>query len=278
MKKYFIFALFALITSSIFSIGKENIDWSTGEIFSSVIVEAKNDHNFAHNRLKQIEIGREKAKVNFYGILKKINLDESKSVLDFIEEIEDRRNDLFSLIDKAKIHKFEYPSLNSIKITYSINLYGESSLMNMIIPDEETFTEKLESVSGYNLGSQYTGILIDARGDLNSFDGVKTRIKPSVFVTVKDNKGKIIFNRYNIFPEILKTKGMVRYSYDINEDQVEKVGKKPFKIVAFGAGDRKGSIIVITELDAERILGSDKTKNFIQNGNIVIVINPDKND
>jgi hypothetical protein len=278
MMKYFILFLFTLVSLNIFSIGKENIDWSTGEIFSSVTVEAKNDHNFAHNRLKQIEIGREKAKVNFYGILKRINLDESKSVLDFLEAIDERRNDLFSLIDNAKIHKFEYPSLNSIKITYSINLYGERSLMNIIIPDEESFTEKIETSTEYILGSQYSGIIIDARGDLNSFDGIKTRIKPSVFVTVKDNKGKVIFNRYNIFPEILKTKGMVRYSYDINEDQAEKVGKNPFRIVAYGAGDRKGSIIVITESDAERIIASEKTKNSIQNGNIVIVINPDKND
>ena len=67
---------------------------------------------------------------------------------------------------------------------------------------------------------------------------------------------------------------MVRYSYDIYEDQTKRVGNNPFRIVASGTGDRSGSNIVITVSDAKRMLSSETTRKAIQNGKVVILIEP----
>jgi len=255
-------------------LGNENIDWINAKIYSSVSFSVKTDHDFAKNRIKEVENAREKAKVSFYSIFKQINFDESRSIFDFLEETEKKRNNLFSLIDRAKIHKMEYPNLNTVKVSYSINIYGNDSLLDLVMKDEDTLVEELPWPANYVYHNKYTGIIIDARGDLTSFDGFKTTIKPSIFMTVKDSSGKLVFSRYNVLPEVLKTKGMIRYSYDINEKLEERIGKNPYKLVAYGSGDRKGSIIVISENDAKKLLASEKTRKAIQNGNIVVVLSP----
>jgi hypothetical protein len=274
MKRNFVFIFFIFSIFFLNSIDSKSIDWINGKIYSSVTVSVKSDHNFAHNRIKEIENAREKAKINFYSILKKINIDDSTMLLDSIEESEEKRNNLFNMIDNAQIQKMEYPNLNLIKVTYFINIFGENSLLNIIMYDADNFQEELPRYSDYVIENQYTGIIIDARNELTTFDDFKTFIKPSIFIKIKDNNGKTIFSRYNVNPEILKNKGMVRYSYDINENLTERVGDNPFKIVAFGSGDKKGSTIVITETDAKKILSSSKTRKSLQSGNVVVIINP----
>ena len=84
----------------------------------------------------------------------------------------------------------------------------------------------------------------------------------------------MVFNKNNVYPKAIKEKGMVIYTYDINEEHIDRVGKNPIRIVASGTGDRAGSVIVITEIDAKRMLSSKTTRDAIQNGNIVIIVDP----
>ena len=142
----------------VFSQEKENIDWINGKIYSSIFVYVKNDYDFAHNRLKEIDIAREKAKVNYYSILKKINLSESTPVLDYIENTGNKNRDLFSLIDNARLNKIEYPNINTIKVTYYINIYGENSLMSIVMNERDFFTEDLKGYMGFIYETNYTSV------------------------------------------------------------------------------------------------------------------------
>ena len=251
-----------------------NIDWINGKIYSTVTYTFKNDYNFAHNNMKEIDSAREMAKVNYYGILKNINAVESTSVIDYIEGINSGIDDLYRLLDNAKLGKIEYPKLNTVKVTYYINIFGDNSLMNILMPDDDAFTSDLVNNTGFHFNTVYTGLIIDARGELESFDGNKVKVKPCIFATIKDESGNTIISRHNVLPGVIHEKGMVRYSYDIKENQEERTGKKPLKVVAYKAGDSFGGIIIISEDDAKRILSSEKTRSSIKNGNIVIVINP----
>lgn len=274
MKKY-IFSLFLLFTALlIFPKEYGDIDWINGRIYSSTSVMTKNDNDFAENRLEGVNFAKEEAKVNFYRVLKKINIYESLTVLDYFEEKIEKNRELFSLIDKAKLHKIEYPDINSVKLVYYIDIYGKDSLMNIMISERDIFTEDLIGYMGYHYDTKYTGLLIDARGILTSYDGYEVKVKPSLFVTIKDSEGRLVFNQNNVLPEVIKNKGMVRYSYDILENQTRRVGIRPLKIVAFGTGDRSGSHIVVSELDAKRMLASETTRNAIKNGWVVIIIDP----
>lgn len=271
-KPIFILLIFLNFSRILFSEEYFYIDWINGRIYSIIKSKVKNDHDFANNSLVEIQKSQGLAKINFYKALKQINIFESVSVLDYFEESSEKYRELFSLIDKASLDKVEYPEINSIKLTYYINIFGKTSLMNILMDERDIYTEDLKGYMGYHYETQYTGIIIDARGELISFDGYRVKVKPSLFIVVKDNEGRIVFNKNNVYPEIIREKGMVRYSYDINEDQTDRVGKNPFKLVASGVGDKSGGIIVITEIDAKKMLSSITTKKAINTGNIVIII------
>ncbi len=275
MKKVILFLLFLLIFNSVlFSNENYYIDWIEGRIYSVVYAKVKGDYNFANNSLEEINKAQGTSKFNFYKALKEINIFEAVSVLDYFEERGEKNRELFSLIDKADLYKVEYPDTNTIKLTYYINIYGDKSLMNILMEERGIYTEGLIGYMGYHYETKYTGIVIDARGTLVSFDGYSAKVKPSLFITVKDNEGRMVFNKNNVFPENIKEKGMVIYTYDINEEHIDRVGKNPIRIVASGTGDRAGSVIVITEIDAKRMLSSKTTRDAIQNGNIVIIVDP----
>lgn len=273
MKKIFII-LFVSINLLLYSLDLPEIDWGKGRLYSSVTVKIKADNNFAANRLTAIANGYEKAKANFYEILKKINISESTSLLKYFENRGDKNRELFTLIDKSNLFKIEYPDLNSIKLSYYINIYGEPSLMSILMDDRSAYAEDLISYMGYNYNTEYTGVIIDARGELTSFDGYKVKVKPSLFIVIRDSDGRIILDQSNVSPEIIKLKGMVRYSFDVNEKQTERVGEKPLFIEAYGAGDRAGSNIVVSVTDAKKMVSSEIIRNAIQNGKIVVIIDP----
>jgi hypothetical protein len=249
-----------------------SIDWIAGRIYSSIEINVTNDHNFASNRLSEINIAREKAKVNYYSILQKINIRQSQSVLDYIETSGDKNRDLFTLIDNATLYKLEYPDLNSIRLTYYINLYGDDSLMNIMMSESNIYTESLRGYMGYHYDTRFSGMIIDARGTLTSFAGKSVKVKPAFFLTIKDNEGITVFNRNNVFLDVIRNHGMVQYSYNINDDHSPRVGTNPLRISAYMTGDESGSVLVVTEENAKRMLASADSRNALQNGRIVIVI------
>ena len=80
-------------------------------------------------------------------------------------------------------------------------------------------TQELPAFIGETYENDYTGIVIDARGELTSFSGEKVKISPSLFLTVRDANGDVVFNRYNVRPDVLLERGMVKYSYDIKASE-----------------------------------------------------------
>jgi len=272
--KFFIIILIFSAIHGLYAKDEFWIDWLNGKIYSSETAQYKNDYNFADNRLESTKELKERAKINFYKVLDNINVNESTSLLHYFEERTDKNRELFSLIDNARLYKIEYPDHNTIRLSYYIDIYGENSLMNLLMTERDAFTEDLKSYMGFYYDTRFTGVIIDARGELTSFDGYKVKVKPSLFVVIRDSGGRVVLEKDNIYPEVIKKNGMVRYSYDINQDFTSIVGKNPYKVVAVGTGDKTGSHLVISVGSAKRMLSGDVTKKALQNGKIVIVIDP----
>lgn len=266
--------IFFLITTGLDADENFEIDWINGRIYSSITIFAKSDYHFANNRLESINLAREKAKINFYRVMRRINIYESLSVLDYFERDDFKNRELFTLIDNATLYTVEYPDLNSIKLSYFIDIYGKNSLMNIMMSERDIYTEDLKGYMGYHFDTGYTGLIIDARGELTSFDKYSVKVKPALFVMIKDSEGRFIMDKNNVRPEVIREKGMIRYSYDIGEDVSDRVGDNPLKVVAYGTGDKSGSVLVISVENAKRLLSSKTTRNALQNGRIVIIIDP----
>jgi len=278
MKKLTIFLFFVLLNSYFFANSSDNkdylyIDWINGRIYSSTRITSKMDYTFIKDSLAKINDAKERAKINYYSILKRINMQDSMSVVDYIELSSEKSRELFALIDSAKLETIRYPSVNSVEIVYYIEMYGDNSLMDIIMKEQKIYTEELKGYMGYSYNNNYTGIIIDARGKLNTFnDKIMVKIKPSIFLSVRDNEGNLVFNEYNVLPEVIKNRGMVKYSYDIYEDNFDRVGKHPLRVVAYSAADEDGSILIVTQNDAKKMLASLQSREAIKNGKIVVVI------
>ena len=266
---------FFILTASFSSFAlteQSYIDWSKGKIYSVISVRTEYNYNFPHNRLLQTEAAREKAKVNYFRILSDINISQSVPLMDYISENPVRDSALLTLIDEANLESIEYPDLSTVRLSYSINLYGDNSVANIIMAQEGFYTEELHQYEGFHFKSDYSGIIIDARGVLKSFGGHDVTVQPSMFVSVIDDDGHQVFNQYNVDANVIRRQGMVQYSYNINGDLTDRIGSNPYRMVAYGTGDDVGSVLVITTPDAKRILASSATRDSIRNGRVAIII------
>ena len=55
----------------------------------------------------------------------------------------------------------------------------------------------------------------------------------------------------------------------------KRAGNNPLRIVAYGAGSKSGSVIVISNKNAKEILASTSTRKAIADGKIEVVIDDD---
>jgi hypothetical protein len=206
----------------VFASNNYRVDWADGTIYSSAVFTLGRDYTYPAQYLLLQEEAKNQAEINFYRVFKSIEVsDNGQNLYDYMDSMGERKALLFSLLNKAHLHKLEYPLGNrDIKVTYSIQLYGrENSIMNILLGDRSQYTQELPAFIGETYENDYTGIVIDARGELTSFSGEKVKISPSLFLTVRDANGDVVFNRYNVRPDVLLERGMVKYSYDIKDSE-----------------------------------------------------------
>ena len=212
---------------SVFASNNYRVDWADGKVYSSAVFTLGRDYNYPAQHLLLQEEAKNQAEINFYRVFKSIEVsDNGQNLYEYIDAMGERKALLFSLLNQAHLHKLEYPlGHQNIKVTYSIQLYGrENSIMNILLGDRSQYTQDLPAYIGETYENNYTGIVIDARGELTSFSGEKVKIMPSLFPTVRDADGEVVFNRYNVRPEVLLERGMVKYSYDIKDSESNPSG------------------------------------------------------
>lgn len=275
MRKIIIFIILTFSISYTYTDENYVVNWVDGKIYSSAEVSVKAEADYASKRLCALNYAKELARVNYYRALKSIKLsDNGTNLYEYFDSIGERKSMLFSLIDSSILYKLENKSFNDIKVTYYINIYGKkNSLMNIIMGENKHYTEDLLPYIDYNYESDFTGIIIDARGELTSFDDYTVKVVPAMFISIRDSEGNKVFDRYNVLSSVIESEGMVRYLCDIKDSDPKRIGNKPLKIVAFGTGDRSGSVLVVSTNDAKRMLSSTATRNAIKNGKIEIIIN-----
>lgn len=293
------FAVYCLFFMSVFfSFASNNyrVDWSDGKVYSSAFFALDRNYNYPAQHLLLQEEAKNQAEINFYRVFKSIEVsDNGQNLYEYIDAMGERKALLVSLLNKAHLHKLEYPLTDhDIKVTYSIQLYGrENSIMNILLGDRSQYTQELPAYIGETYENNYTGIVIDARGELTSFSGDKVKIMPSLFLTVRDADGEVVFNRYNVRPDVLLERGMVKYSYDIKDSESnlgaytqvsetcingilidlnalsEELQSRIDGIVVAnnkgGISDEKARFTLASALTSELSAKNDKTGNLVEN-------------
>ena len=277
MKFKVMILLVLTLTLNLYSNENYEVDWKSGVVYSLATFISNKSYDSPRNNLEQLKDAKEQAKINFYRALQAIEYsDRGVSLYEHIDQLGQRKSLLLTLLDRSKMTRLQYID-QKVRVVYGINLYGESdSIMNIVLNDVGDYARELPTINDNNYNMDYTGLIIDARGMLKSFSGDDVKIKPSLFLTVRDTDGRIVFNRHNVKPSVMIEKGMVRYTYDpYAKNSTDRVGAKPLKFVAYGAGNLSGSVIVISNSNANKILSSKKMRNAIANGRVEVIVNKD---
>ncbi len=136
----------------------------------------------------------------------------------------------------------------------------------------------------------YTGIIIDARGQLDVHGEFSTdEVKPCFFPKIWDENMNLIYERNMADPQTESKKGFIHYDWTENEaNYTDRVGIDPLYISARKVFGRFRTDPVISVRDALKILCIPENAELLKQGKVVILLDkknlieeisvPEKND
>lgn len=158
----------------------------------------------------------------------------------------------------------------TLKTTHSISLHEISSLMiKHHFPYKNA--KPIENVAS----RAYTGIIIDARGDLDVHgEFMSDSAYPCFFPQLWDENMNLIYERNMGNPEVEFKNGMLGYDWRDDESHYRnRVGSDPLRIKARKVYGHLRTDPVISREDALKILSVPENLKLLQEGKIVILLN-----
>ena len=123
----------------------------------------------------------------------------------------------------------------------------------------------------------YTGILIDARGQLPVHgEYSKEKLNPCLFPKIWNKNMNLIYEKNIVTPEQAKKQGIVLYTSTLDESKYrDRIGTEPLRIIARGVfGDNRTDPIISND-DAEKILAKEENIALLGQGKVVIICDKD---
>ncbi|MBN1523811.1 MAG: hypothetical protein JW904_04970 [Spirochaetales bacterium] len=169
-----------------------------------------------------------------------------------------------------------------LEITFEYTLYGSGGLYALFL--RHTEMAPLEEQFGYYPGRKYSGIVIYAKEPLAAFGrNDKKLFAPSLFpkiqmltsanFNIQDEYIKLLFAPYMGNPEAIAAWGCVGYSYSTDENvYLERVGKFPLRIIAYGIYGKNNTDLIIPEESARQILSQKENMDLLRQGRVMVVM------
>ena len=157
----------------------------------------------------------------------------------------------------------------TLKTTHTINLHEISSLMiKHHFPYENA--KPIENVSS----RVYTGIIIDARGELDVHGEFMTdSVYPCFFPQIWDENMNLIYERNMGNPESEFKNGMLHYDWRDDESAYHsRIGSDPLHIKARKVYGHLRTDPVISRDDALKILSVPENIKLLQEGKVVVLL------
>ena len=157
----------------------------------------------------------------------------------------------------------------SLKTTHTINLHEISSLLvKHHFPYENA--KPIETISS----RAYTGIIIDARGELDVHGEFMTdNVYPCFFPQIWDENMNLIYERNMGNPDSELKNGMLHYDWRDDETAYQsRIGSDPLHIKARKVYGHLRTDPVISRDDALKILSVPENVKLLQEGKVVILL------
>jgi outer membrane protein OmpA-like peptidoglycan-associated protein len=154
----------------------------------------------------------------------------------------------------------------------TVNTVDMNKISSLFIRQKYPYApeEPIDSISSRS----YTGIIIDARGELPvQGEYITSSVSPCFFPEVWNEDMDQIYARDMMQNEDAKKNGIVLYGYDDDQNKyIERVGTDPLYIRACKVYGRNRTDPVIHSDDSLRILSVPQNRELLQKGRIVILL------
>ena len=249
-------------------------NWETAQVDSKITIDLNKsglylptDRNAA---IRLIQQNRSSLLKNAY---LSILVDSSHRIGNYLAEEKISFTDINTVINNGKSTAPILSQELQTAIIYHQNPLQE--LANLFVKHNAPYTP---SFFPFGTASKvYTGILIDARGQLPVHGEYSSeQLNPCLFPKIWNKNMNLIYEKNIVDPDQAKKHSIVLYTGTLDESEYrDRIGTEPLRIIARGVfGDNRTDPIISNE-DAERILAKKENIELLRQGKIVIVC--DKN-
>ena len=249
-------------------------NWETAQVDSKITIDLNKsglylptDRNAA---IRLIQQNRSSLLKNAY---LSILVDSSHRIGNYLAEEKISFTDINTVINNGKSTAPILSQELQTAIIYHQNPLQE--LANLFVKRNAPYTP---SFFPFGTASKvYTGILIDARGQLPVHGEYSSeQLNPCLFPKIWNKNMNLIYEKNIVDPDQAKKHSIVLYTGTLDESEYrDRIGTEPLSIIARGVfGDNSTDPIIRNE-DAERILAKKENIELLRQGKIVIVCDKD---
>lgn len=240
------------------------INWSKGVVHARGLgIPSKKLDNTSQRRLKALADAKLDAFSKILEVIQRVRIDGTTRVGDFADKNDIVMSKIETMARSAKMVKEEYLSNGNVKITMEMNLRGGFS--QLVLPEAIRALESIQVAKKMkNLSTGFTGLVVDARG-LNA----KPVMSPKIF----DENDQEVYGPTFVSREYAVQQGVVEYTGDIAEARKHnRVAGNPLTVKGLRTAGKGRSDIVISNLDASKLIGASENIRFMKQCRVVIVV------
>jgi hypothetical protein len=164
----------------------------------------------------------------------------------------------------------------TLTVVYEYSFYGNDGLLTPLVRHARAFP--LPASLGFQTTREFSGIVIYARGDYQSFGTDKESpctpaFFPKIFYLSDSGTIEPVLEKQMVDPNALKRSGMLSYAYQADSAAyAARAGSFPLTIAAFMVYGNNNTDLVISEDSARMLLSNEKNRALLREGKIVVVI------
>ena len=240
-------------------IGDGRIDWEKGLVIATGYgAYDLNDKHVGRSRLMALRAAEINAKRNLLETIQGVRIDSETIVENFQTKSDIIRSSMSGFIKGAKRYGEErYQSDATVEVDVSVPLFGEDGLIHIIAPEMGFGDVAIIDIEN----PVYTGLVVVINDE---------KAMPMMAPKVISEAGTIIYAASKVNKDFAIKMGIVGYATDLDKVKTnDRVTDNPLIITAVKID---GDKIIISNIDADKILKVKEKLTFIQQCRVMFVL------
>lgn len=245
-----------------------NINWQDQIIRATGIGAPNPKMPLAAQRAGALEAAKRIALRNLLETVKGMSITSETTVRNAMMENDVITTQVSGIVRNFRVVDTRYMSSGDVEVDVEVPMSGV--LTDALLP---TWGQPMQvgqgfpmDPSGYSLPQNvvFTGLIIDARG---------IGARPAMAPKILDENGNEVYGTGYVSREYAVQIGVVGYEKDINRAKTnERVTDNPLVVKATKASGSGQSDIVISNNDAQNVVGAAKNLNFMENCKVMVIL------